>query len=129
MNPLVAVLLASWCVAIIPVWTPSDVFARESERSPTSSSHSSGHHASQGRSYAKAASGVPRDRHGRITCSAETKHACKKSHPCPSTGKPKGACPGYVIDHIQALKHGGRDAPDNMQWQTVQKAKIKDRME
>jgi hypothetical protein len=129
MKPLVAVLLASWCVAILLVWTPSDLFARESERSPTSSTHSSGHHASQGRSHLKAASSVPLDWHGRIKRSTEAKHAFKKSHPCPSTGKPKGACPGYVIDHIQALKHGGRDAPDDIQWQTVQEAKIKDRTE
>jgi hypothetical protein len=123
MNPLVAVLLASWCVAMLPVWTPSDRFARESERSSTSS-----HYVSSG-SHTKATPGMPRDRHGRIKRSAEAKHASKKSHPCPSTGKPKGACPGYVIDHIQALKHGGRDAPDNIQWQTVQEAKIKDRTE
>jgi hypothetical protein len=128
MNPLVAVLLASWCMAIITIWTPTDLFARESERTPTSSAHSSGHHASSG-SHAKTASGVPRDRHGRIKRSAEAKHAFKKSHPCPSTGKPKGACPGYVMDQVQPWKRGGRDAPDNMQWQTVQEAKIKDRSE
>jgi hypothetical protein len=34
-----------------------------------------------------------------------------------------------VIDHTQALKNGGRDAPDNMQWQTKQAAKEKDRVE
>ena len=79
MNPLVAVLLASWCVVILSVWTPSDLFACDSERSPTNSSHSSGHHASQGRSHLKAASGVPRDRHGRITRSAEAKHALHAS--------------------------------------------------
>jgi hypothetical protein len=124
MKRLVAVLLASWCVVILPVWTPSDLFARESERSSMS-----GHHVSQGHSHTKAAPGVPRDRHGRITRSTAAKHAFKKNHPCPSTGKPKGACPGYVIDHIQPLKRGGRDAPENMQWQTVQAAKIKDRTE
>lgn len=129
MTLFVPVLLAWGCLAILPAWTPSDLFARESERSPTSSSHSSRHHASQGRSQAKASSGVPRDRHGRIKRSSEAKHAFKKSHPCPSTGKPKGTCPGYVIDHIQALKHGGRDTPENMQWQTVQAAKLKDRTE
>ena len=34
-----------------------------------------------------------------------------KIHPCPSTGKTSGACPGYVVDHNQALKHGGADDP------------------
>jgi hypothetical protein len=36
---------------------------------------------------------------------------------------------GYVIDHRQALKHGGADMPSNMQWETVQEAKIKDQTE
>jgi len=34
-----------------------------------------------------------------------------------------------VIDHVKALKHGGTDTPDNMQWQTRQDAKAKDRVE
>jgi hypothetical protein len=37
--------------------------------------------------------------------------------------------PGYVIDHIQALKQGGRDEPENMEWQTVEEAKAKDKIE
>ncbi|MBU1692305.1 MAG: HNH endonuclease [Gammaproteobacteria bacterium] len=52
-----------------------------------------------------------------------------KQHPCPSTGQSSGACPGYVIDHIAALKRGGADRPDNMQWQTKEEAKEKDRWE
>jgi hypothetical protein len=53
----------------------------------------------------------------------------KREHPCPSTGKTKGACPGWVIDHVQALCVGGADEPANMQWQTVADAKAKDRWE
>ncbi|HTP25574.1 MAG TPA: HNH endonuclease signature motif containing protein [Anaeromyxobacteraceae bacterium] len=34
-----------------------------------------------------------------------------------------------MVDHVQALKRGGAYAPSNMQWQTVQDAKAKDRME
>jgi len=41
----------------------------------------------------------------------------------------RGACPGYVIDHIQPLACGGEDAPANMQWQTRTEAKEKDRWE
>lgn len=52
-----------------------------------------------------------------------------KKHPCPSTGKTRGACPGYVVDHIKPLCAGGPDRPSNMQWQTVKEAKIKDRKE
>jgi hypothetical protein len=36
---------------------------------------------------------------------------------------------GYVVDHIQALKHGGLDEPGNMQWQTKAEAKAKDPIE
>jgi len=50
-----------------------------------------------------------------------------KMHPCPSTGKSRGRCPGYVIDHVMPLCAGGRDHPTNMQWQTQEEAKQKDR--
>jgi hypothetical protein len=50
-------------------------------------------------------------------------------HPCPSTGLKTGACPGWVKDHIVPLCHGGPDLPSNLQWQTVEDAKLKDRWE
>jgi hypothetical protein len=37
--------------------------------------------------------------------------------------------PGYVIDPIVALKEGGKDEPSNMQWQSAEAAKAKDRVE
>jgi hypothetical protein len=44
-------------------------------------------------------------------------------------GYPKGR-KGYVVDHIVPLECGGADVClPNMQWQTVQEAKIKDRTE
>jgi hypothetical protein len=49
--------------------------------------------------------------------------------PCPSTGKKFGPCPGYIIDHVKALKRGGADDPSNMQWQTIEAAKQKDKIE
>jgi hypothetical protein len=70
-----------------------------------------------------------RDNHGRIKRSGHAKSAFKKQYACPSTGKISGACPGYVIDHKMPLKHGGQDAPSNMQWQTTQAAKAKDKTE
>lgn len=76
-----------------------------------------------------AAQGAVRDTHGKIARSGAVKGQFKKSHPCPSTGKSSGACPGYVIDHRIALKRGGADRPDNMQWQTKAEAKAKDRAE
>lgn len=75
------------------------------------------------------AAGVTREKHGRINRSAQAKHDFQKSHPCPSTGRSSGACPGYVVDHVTPLKRGGADHPSNMQWQTEQEAKIKDRSE
>lgn len=53
----------------------------------------------------------------------------QRQYPCPATGKARGHCPGYVVDHVQPLCAGGPDAPSNMQWQTVQAAKVKDRAE
>jgi hypothetical protein len=75
------------------------------------------------------AAGVQRDSHGKIERSAKAKDDFKKSHPCPSTGKTSGSCPGYVIDHVVPLKRGGADAPSNMQWQTTAEAKGKDKWE
>lgn len=34
-----------------------------------------------------------------------------------------------VVDHIIPLKRGGSDAPSNMQWQTIEAAKAKDKIE
>ncbi len=70
-----------------------------------------------------------RDKHGHIQRSLEAKKAFKKMQPCPSTSKPFGACPGYIIDHVIPLKRGGIDAPSNMQWQTVEESKEKDKWE
>ena len=53
----------------------------------------------------------------------------KRAHPCPATGKPRGACPGWIVDHITPMCAGGPDNRDNMQWQTVAEAKLKDRAE
>ena len=54
-----------------------------------------------------------------------------RHHPCPSTGKVKVryGCKGYVIDHIDPLACGGEDKAFNMQWQTKEEAKLKDKWE
>jgi hypothetical protein len=64
--------------------------------------------------------------HARYRRSAAARNAFKRAHPCPSTGMTKGACPGYVIDHINPLECGGADAPFNMQWQTIAEGKATD---
>lgn len=53
----------------------------------------------------------------------------KREHLCPSTGKPSGSCPGYIVDHVKPLCKGGPDATSNMQWQTVADARAKDKWE
>ena len=72
-----------------------------------------------------------------FSLSAEAKqkrsyHAIKQfklDNPCPSNGRYKGRCEGYIIDHIEALACGGLDTPKNMQRQTVFEAKLKDKLE
>ena len=65
----------------------------------------------------------------RIHRSTWAKTEFKRTHPCPSTHRREGPCPGWVIDHIKPLACGGADAPENMQWQTVADGKAKDRWE
>lgn len=65
----------------------------------------------------------------KIHRSSSAKAEFKRMQPCPSTGQPRGACPGYIIDHVTPLCAGGPDEPGNMQWQTVEAAKVKDRDE
>jgi hypothetical protein len=61
--------------------------------------------------------------------SREVTREFQREHPCPSTGKTSGACPGYRKDHINPLACGGPDAVSNLQWQTIAAAKAKDRRE
>lgn len=77
----------------------------------------------------RAGVGVSRTAKGKVARSPQAKAAFKKTHPCPSTGRASGSCPGYVIDHVVPLKRGGADRPSNMQWQTTAAAKAKDKRE
>ena len=61
--------------------------------------------------------------------SQKAKAIFKYSHPCPSTRRNSGSCPGYIIDHIKALACGGADSPENMQWQSKIEATDKDKWE
>jgi hypothetical protein len=58
--------------------------------------------------------------------SEATRRAFQRQHPCPSTHLKTGSCPGWIMDHVVPLCAGGPDTPENMQWQTVHDAKIKD---
>lgn len=46
--------------------------------------------------------------------SQAAKSEFKRMNPCPANGKDSGACPGYVVDHIEPLACGGADDPRNM---------------
>jgi hypothetical protein len=67
--------------------------------------------------------GVNRDRYGRIERNSSAKNEFMRQ-----TGYPKGR-PGYVVDHVVPLKRGGGDTPSNMQWQTKEAVKAKDKWE
>ncbi|MBH9577767.1 HNH endonuclease signature motif containing protein [Inhella proteolytica] len=69
------------------------------------------------------------DRASAVTRSAAAKAEFKRANPCPANGKRSGPCPGFVVDHIEPLCAGGADTPQNMQWQTQDAAKTKDREE
>lgn len=53
----------------------------------------------------------------------------RHTHPCPATQSIKGACPGYVVDHIVPLCAGGADDTGNMQWQEYRVSLAKDKDE
>ncbi len=107
----------------------SSHYSSKSSSTKTSTSHYSNHSSTSHHGGKKKASGVKRDKKGKIARSTKAKDAFRKRNPCPSTGKTSGACPGYVIDHITPLKRGGADDPTNMQWQTKESAKAKDKTE
>jgi 5-methylcytosine-specific restriction endonuclease McrA len=61
--------------------------------------------------------------------SATVKKHFKQQTICPATGTYTQKCTGYVVDHIIPLKCYGKDAVENMQYQTIAEAKIKNRYE
>jgi hypothetical protein len=61
--------------------------------------------------------------------SQKAKNIFKYENPCPATGRNKGACPDYIIDHVIPLACGGLDEASNMQWQTKEEAAAKDKWE
>lgn len=53
----------------------------------------------------------------------------QRLQPCPATGAAHGPCPGWQVDHREALVCGGVDAVENLQWLTVEEHKAKTRVE
>ena len=123
-------LTASTCIALTAMLA-GPAAARGGHSATHPSSHVSSHslrqaHEPRARAPAPLAG---RDGRGRLTRSKAARRDFEHSHPCPSTGRSNGACPGYVVDHVVPLKRGGPDAPSNMQWQTIAEGKAKDRIE
>ena len=50
-------------------------------------------------------------------------------NPCPAIGATRGACPGWQVDHREALVCGGRDDLQNLQWLPVAAHREKTRVE
>lgn len=55
--------------------------------------------------------------------------AFRADHACPGTNKLRGACPGFVVDHLWPLACGGPDEPWNMAWQAKAESYKKDVLE
>lgn len=53
----------------------------------------------------------------------------QRLNPCPATGQPRGACPGYEVDHREALICGGKDELQNLQWLPVAEHREKTKVE
>jgi len=93
---------------------------KENKSTEIKSSSGSEYYKGKKKSYTSTAN---RDSSGKIKRSAKAKYEFMKQ-----SGYPKGR-PGYVVDHIIPLKRGGCDCPSNMQWQTKEEAKQKDKWE
>lgn len=63
---------------------------------------------------------IRRDADGKIIRRADVLRAFRDLYPCPATGRTRGACPGWNIDHIIPLACSGRDAVGNLQWLPVE---------
>jgi hypothetical protein len=61
-----------------------------------------------------------RDVDGSISRRADVLRAYRHLYPCPSTGKTRGACPGWNLDHTIPLACGGCDSVSNLSWLPVE---------
>lgn len=48
--------------------------------------------------------------------SAQAVAEFRKVNPCPATGRTRGACHGWEVEHTIPLCAGGSDHPSNMTW-------------
>lgn len=71
----------------------------------------------------------PGARPAKVARNRNVVRAFRAINPCPATGRTRGACPGWVVDHLMPLCAGGADSVGNMQWQALDAARLKDRDE
>lgn len=62
---------------------------------------------------------IRRDPDGRIARDEKVVDEFRKLHPCPSTQKTTGSCPGWAINHTYPLACKGKDIVENMVWMPV----------
>jgi hypothetical protein len=51
----------------------------------------------------------------------------KRHEPCPATGRARGPCVGFEVDHAVPLCLGGPDIVSNLQWLTIEAHRHKTR--
>lgn len=103
-------------LAVVMVLATPLVGMAGSRASTSQRHHTATSHQGAGTHHRTKAPGVKRDAHGKIDRDPRQKASFRKDHPCPSTGRTSGACPGYEVDHVKPLACGGADSPVNMQW-------------
>lgn len=72
---------------------------------------------------------LPQEGWGKSYRSPEVRAAFMKTHPCPSTGKTRGRCDGWQVDHRLPLCFYGRDELPNMHWLSVKEHKEKTKLD
>lgn len=70
-----------------------------------------------------------RNASGEIIRRADVLAAYQRQHPCPATGQPRGACPGWAKNHVIPLACGGCDAVWNLTWMRVDAKRLVDSYE
>lgn len=117
-------ILAVLCIFLMvsPAFAGRRASSSGSTRRTTSASASSHSHRSTIR-----CSGCARTASGKIARSGRAVHSFRQGNPCPATGRTRGACAGYAVDHLTPLYRGGSDTSDNMQWLGTTEHKAKHR--
>ena len=72
---------------------------------------------------------LPAPADARVARNAGVMRRFSETVPCPATGQVRRSCPGYTRDHFIPLCAGGDDAFENIWFEDMGRAEIKDRFE